>query len=445
MAGEVTHEAIMFLDGGKVIKEMLYSEFEAILDGVVGLTDLADKQGRAVFLQLDSDHSIVGAVFFLVDFDSGGGVPESWNIPLRQLIDQAKGSVRFGGSSVRIATSVNCPVALFRKQLWDPSEGQTAAEPNSWPATAAIIRAISSNSLGLVRGERPSTNEIDISGAAETSQYAAAPTAENSADIQNKYKERLQKLTTEHKLKQVALQSRYQERFSQQEAQFKEKMQAAAARLKNFKQIITAERERSKKLKLRLEEAAAQAAKSREQLEKTLSEKGGNVSEQQLAALRAEFDKQLKEQLEHQSMELEERLEMREAELNYRDETLADLRTSLSNLRREHQQLQSSGGDQLLQRMIEHEINFVALHPGIEQLAITITEMPDYLENPEAFVAAKCGVTVEEYQRWLAHYRLPTCRAVKPDGSFCGNSVDRVDDPGEFRAGGSDRCAEHLT
>ena len=43
-----SNEAVVFFEDGAVSKEMTYSEFEAILDGVVGMDDFAGDTLKAV-------------------------------------------------------------------------------------------------------------------------------------------------------------------------------------------------------------------------------------------------------------------------------------------------------------------------------------------------------------------------------------------------------------
>ena len=47
-----TVEAVVFFNERGICKQMLYSEFEAILDGVVGLPEFADCQMRLTYLMI---------------------------------------------------------------------------------------------------------------------------------------------------------------------------------------------------------------------------------------------------------------------------------------------------------------------------------------------------------------------------------------------------------
>ena len=48
-ASSVTSEAILFFDHRGISKSMLYADFEAILDGMVGVPEFADKEVRGAY------------------------------------------------------------------------------------------------------------------------------------------------------------------------------------------------------------------------------------------------------------------------------------------------------------------------------------------------------------------------------------------------------------
>ena len=80
-----SHEAIVFFRDGVVSKEMLYTEFEALLDCVVPMQEFAGRSMEAVYVRLDGSLSVAAAVLFLIPFDDTGFPEHRWNVPLRQL------------------------------------------------------------------------------------------------------------------------------------------------------------------------------------------------------------------------------------------------------------------------------------------------------------------------------------------------------------------------
>jgi hypothetical protein len=69
----ITNNAVVFFDSNNsVAKEMLYTEFEAVLDHIVGVPDFEGQKINAVYLQINQHLQVTAAVFFQVGFDSKG-------------------------------------------------------------------------------------------------------------------------------------------------------------------------------------------------------------------------------------------------------------------------------------------------------------------------------------------------------------------------------------
>ena len=81
-------EAVMFFSERGICKEMLFPEFEALLDGLVAAPEHADETVQAVFLQINTRLHVRAAVFFNIDFDLDGYVNRLWNLPLRQIAER---------------------------------------------------------------------------------------------------------------------------------------------------------------------------------------------------------------------------------------------------------------------------------------------------------------------------------------------------------------------
>ena len=63
-----TQEVIFFINDGGVEKEMMFTEFEAVLDGVVGLTEFADSTVYCVFVTINPGLTPQAFVFFTIIF-----------------------------------------------------------------------------------------------------------------------------------------------------------------------------------------------------------------------------------------------------------------------------------------------------------------------------------------------------------------------------------------
>ena len=110
-------EAVFFLHGGKVIKEMLINEFEALLDGVVELPEFKNKEIEAVQAQINENLKIKGLVFFLLDFNAAGNVAADWNLPINQLLQSAGRGPDLGAGAIRLVCKRQCTVPWHQDSL----------------------------------------------------------------------------------------------------------------------------------------------------------------------------------------------------------------------------------------------------------------------------------------------------------------------------------------
>ncbi len=165
----------------------------------------------------------------------------------------------------------------------------------------------------------------------------------------------------------------------------------------------------------------------------------------QLDELRKNYELELEARLESATTELKEQIQLRDIELMYRNEQIGSLTEEVDKLREEQQVLMAESGDQLLEKIQAQGVNFVAYHPGAGHMTIPITDMSEYLEDAQTYVANKCGVSATLYRLWLEHYQTPVCQALTDQGDLCGANLDRIEMPADFHAGESDRCSCHQT
>src|SRR5690606_15573184 len=128
---------------------MLYSEFEAILDGFIPVPDYAGSLAKAVYLRINSRLCITAAVFFVLKFDGKGMIDRRWNVPLQQLAASAARGPDLGAGPIRLACFSQCPIEWQRKNLWDP---QMQPGCNSF---VLMRKALKQNRLQLAFKTRP--------------------------------------------------------------------------------------------------------------------------------------------------------------------------------------------------------------------------------------------------------------------------------------------------
>jgi hypothetical protein len=421
---------VVFFDGGRPAKEMLQVEFEAILDQVVGLPEYAGRELCACFLRINQRLHIVGAVFFLVDFDERGFVNRSWNVPLQHLLDNAGRGPDLGSGRIRLACRSQCPVPWHARQLWDP---QLEGEDNSLRQMQEALRR---NRLGLTVDVPELTAEDDDS----TPPAAADPreTQRATRQLRQEYQGRLGELEEAHQLQLATAKAALQEQLDRVHQHYRTQVAQLRESLNATKQLGKRERERAQEFREKLTRQLAEFQRARE-----ASQHDAEERDQEQARARQDFEVELKARVEQASVELKEMLEMREVELFYREEQLGTLRDEITRLRQERERLIGQGGGGILQRLAEHGVTLVAYQPGAEVINVPVADVPRYLDSPQAYAAEKCAVSVEQYRLWLDHHELPVCGDMLADGSRCGEPIEKIERPHRFIAGLHDRCHAH--
>lgn len=434
-ASSATHEAVLFFDETGIAKEMLYGEFEAVLDNVVGVPDFAGREIRAVYLLIDGRLHIQAACFFLIRFEKDGAADKRWNIPLRHLVEQAGKGPDLGCGPIRLACRSQCPVSWHERHLWDPSP------INEQNPLQLLKRAIKENRLGLIEAEEPQ-QQIQSSASAVVSGQGLASVDDVretlSRQFRHEYKRRVVAMKEEFRLHAAAMKTKFEEELQAVRRAQHAVLAESQEGLQSVKALLRDEKRRNQQLQTQLDDQLAAIENLRIEMAGT-----GGVNDEALEALRHQYEVELSGRLEKATQQLKEHLDRREVELFYRDEQIGTLRDEIIRLRDERDALIGGGGDQLLKQLIGAGITFVAYHPGLDYLTIPPVDIPSYLESPLAYVAERCGVAEDDYKRWLSHHELPVCNHADENGHRCGLPVAKVNRPSHFIAGESDRCSRH--
>ncbi len=473
----VVHHAVVFFDANTLVKEMLQVEFEAVLDQVVGLPEFAGREINACFLRINQRLQIVGAVFFLVDFDARGYVNRSWNVPVEHLLENAGRGPDLGGGRIRLACRSQCSVPWHSRQLWDPVlEGENSSLqqmmqgiqrnrlglavdiPDITDAVAQppLLDALTDNAIPQLTDEYTLFGASAQPSAAAMQQPTPASPAKAEAServnhaLQQEYvaklaalKEEQQALKEEQQLQLATLRSAMQQQVDQLHQHYRIQLGQAKEALEASQRALAEEMQRGLKAKEKLAAQTDAFQRAREQLVTELTQQQAVEQRRGIEQLQQQFEVEMKARVEQASAELREMLEMREVEVFYREEQLGTLREEVARLRGERERLISQGADRLLEHLVDNGVAFVAYQPGVDAMTIPASDMARYLESPLAYVAEKCLVTVEQYQQWLAHHELPVCSVRDDSGNLCGELVDKVERPSQFLPGNSDCCTRH--
>lgn len=437
-----TVEAVLFFNDGGVCKEMLYPEFEAVLDGMVNVLEFADQQMRVAYLLINTRLQIRAAVFFYLDFNDDGSADSGWNIPLRSLAERTGRGPDLGAGPIRLACRSQCPVSWYQMHLWDP---QTTQSTNHF---LMLRDRVKRNQLGLlVEEEMPQTVPTErLQMVAEENWYAADPAKQVAT-------RRAEKLEQEQRLKAAQLIKQQRLRIAnleqQREADINRLRELAAQQQTKLQDEIAQLRRELQQRDQSAEELRAQLSAQAEGFQKTREEMSRQLraleqnSRTEAEAARAQFDDELQRQVAAAVAELKEQVSIRDVELAYRNELDSDLQAEIEQLQKQRDALAEQSGERVLERLSALGVTFMAYHPGAGHLTIPLPDMARYQHNPIAYAAAKCSVSEEQYGQWVQHYQQPTCVATLTSGERCNMPLDKVEAPGRFQVGHSNCCARH--
>ncbi len=435
-------EAVFLFQEEQISRELLYPEFEAILDGFIPVPDFANTSAKAAYVQIDHSLCITGVVFFLLGFDAKGMIDRRWNVPLRQLIETAGSGPDMGAGAIRLACYSQCSIAWHQKNLWDPLMQRGN---NSF---VAMRKAVKANRLGLivkpalVKEPKSSASVQAVRSAQEAEREQAALEQKLHDHYAQELRDKMAMLIKEQRLRIATLTNQHQAKYHGMQHEHQQRLLAYQQKHQQFEQQNKELAERNRNLKDTLDVQATKIGGMREYFAHKLKAAQQDESSQ-FQVLQDNFALELDVKIRAATAELREMLDMREVELFYRHQNESALKDEIVNLKRENQQLLKNSGDQLLGRLTKAGVNLVVFLPGLGEIAIALDDIGRYLEDPQAYAADKAGVSEVIYIAWLAHHKSPCCNAVDPRGHVCGRSIPMLETPLEFHPGESDRCAQH--
>ena len=421
-----TQEAVIFFADGQIRREMLYPEFEALLDCVVPIRDFAGKTVEAAYVRLDARLAPVTVVLFLIPFDSDGFPEQHWDVPLRMLAERGVRGPDLGGGPVRLVTRSQCPIPGQEGQLWDIRFG---AGGNT---LAQLQERVLMNRLGLDVAEQDVAPAVPAAwpGAAAPAAPVMAPAATSAAPVGDSSETLLALM----------------QQSSQQMAAAREQHQRESMALQQQLAVLQQHARALEDEKLALLARAEQQARTLEDQRTAAEGRTRQLAEQarrEIDAARQTLEGERDAALAERDARMREGLARLERERETQEDQLHSLRSELTELRRDKLRLMGEGADKFFAQLKEKGVKFVAFQPGAGHLTIPMEDLNRYLEETEAFVAEKCGVSPEHYRRWLAHYNSPVCQGTAGSGAPCAKPLPKLLKPAEFVAGMHDRCDIH--
>lgn len=439
---QMVEAVVFFNEQGGIGREMLWPEFEAVLDGVVNMPECADKQMQAVYVLINPRLLVRAAVFFLLDFDEKGSTDPGWNLPLRHLADKAGRGPDLGAGPIRLACRSQCPVSWHQMHLWDPSLAPTRND-------LVLLRdAIKRNSLGLLVEEEPIAATVvaeRLNMASEDKWHSPAEqakTQQQAQKLEHEHRQKTAQLLKQQRLRIASLSKEHEAELAKFRLASEEKAKILQIEIHQLHEALRQQEELNQSLKDELTEHAETVVQLRTEMDKRVQQLAAH-GQTESGALRKQFEAELKSRVAAAVAEYKEQVAVRDVELAYRAEQETQLLKTIEQLKQEKAQIASQSGGQVLERLSKLGVVFVAFHPGAGHLTIPLQEVARYQDNPFAYVAAKCFVSEQHYRQWLEHYQKPVCQAQQVTGEPCAIPIDRVDSPSRFVAGDSNCCSRH--
>lgn len=470
-------EMVLFWEGESIGKAMMLSDFDATLDGYVGLTAYAGMEKHAAYVQLDEALKVRACVLFTIGFDNAGFAERSWNLPLRHMAEIAGRGPDMGGGPINLVCRSQCSISWHASKLWDPvmqpdrntfnqiAEQVAAAAPRF--GLKAVRRAPAPTYASAPAQESGSDEDIPLLTADEPPVLTPSPASPDTSHERQLLLDRVAEqqllintLTTDKNETVAKMGMLHQQQVSILEAQntklvgqqraLKEQSEALRVEVEALRHQISSqaglEQNLATERRLHEEQLAsvlhAKVGEETQKFEQLLAQKELEFKTRD-ARLRAEHQIALDQRLGEEASRFRAQMESLRAELAKREEALASLTRKMETEKAELAQRQQGVADEFLRRLESMGMSFVAFHPGAGHISVPVADLSRYASNPLSYAAAKCLVSEEQYRGWLAHYENPRCGAAIGDNKCCDARLIRTDSPTKFRAGLSDRCARH--
>lgn len=416
--------AVLFFGSEGIVRELLYSEFEALLDGFVPLEEWAGRTLKAVYVEANASFKVTSAVFFLVSFEADGAVEAAWNMPLADLARSASTGPDLGAGPIHMACKSKCPIAYYKDLLWEPD---AKSKNNHFKH---IMHSVKRNRLGFVF-KAPDEDAAPVAGSVQF-----------DPKYQLDIKSQLETLLQEQRSQMSQFEGDKEKAVKEIRLEYLGKIEQLQQQLQDKEKALKEVEAHALELKGTIDGQVQKIEGLREYFEHKLERAQGNEQEV-VDSLKAHYEHELEEKLKAVTGELNDLLKMKEVELVYRVEHEEQLREEIDKLKQNSQELFANSGNQMLEKLSEKGVNFVTYQAGAGHITIPVDEMSNFIDNPVAFTAAYCGVSEKHYSAWLSHYQAPVCMALDEHGEECSENLKRISNPAEFIPGESEYCEKH--
>jgi len=393
-------EAIMFFDDENIIKEMLLTEFEAVLDNVVGIPEFSGKKYKAAYVTIWRNLSVHIVVLFELNFDKQGHVVKKWNLPLRYLGSQAINGPDLGQGKILLLTRNDCEEEDYSKFLWN-------AENNQIEILTAIRDSVKRNKLGLYVDHESSR----YSNHNNSNRAAPDATAFSGTQFNEDYQQRL---------------------ISNIESTLKYKYEHQIKELeKQHSDIVRQLEIHTSSLQAQIDEFDAQRAEAERQ------------NKEHRDVIVEKYQKKLEVKLEDARSELLETINLKENEIISIRDQLKESQELCAQLESSIEPSCKNAVQDILSALINSDVELIVTQTGIGSYSLKLEQIHDFIANPIRFWSQQSGVNEAQYKAWHQHFIDPVCRAGHNAGCPCNVQLKRIMQPKDFIEGESDMCRKH--
>jgi hypothetical protein len=460
-------ELVLFWDGESIDRSMVYSDFEATLDNIIGMPAYSREVKRATYLRLNTALKIVGCVLFTIGFEDDGFPERSWNIPLRHLVEVAARGPDLGAGPIQLACRTQCPISWHAPALWDPvmGAGFNTLELLREEAVQAASRFGFRPQKVTAAAPATSATETDFPILTDTGPVTPPPPeweAERNelqrrlreeqlrgATLETDKNETINRLGFLHQQQVDILEAQNSKVMAQLKAMKaqgesqRDQVEALRNQLESLNRLEHSREEEHRLHVLQLTEALqSRVGEEARKLEDMLARQEQEASARE-ARVREEHRLSLERRLEEEASRHQAQLVPLLNDLRSKEDSVQRLSRDMAQMLEAHALAQQTLFDTLLRELAGLGMNFVVFHAGVGTISVPVSEIAQYMQNPLAYAAGKCLVTEMQYRTWLKHYENPRCMAAIGENKCCDARLIRIDSPTRFIVGQSDHCARH--
>lgn len=239
------NEAVYLFREDRVVSEMRYSEFEAVLSGAASLDDWRGARVPCAYVAIGAGLHVRGLVFFELFVNAHGHADSGFNVPLRYLVRNAGHGPDLGAGAIRLSCRGQCSVPWHANNLWQP----TLSGPGNAPEQ--IQKLVRRNRLAFKAPTSAQADEVAVAGAREAENIAKLNGKVDSA-FGNGGRVDVRQLLRRQSAQLDELKEKHREDIARQQQAYLDQIRGFSEEINRLRTALRQEKARSKRLQLML-------------------------------------------------------------------------------------------------------------------------------------------------------------------------------------------------